>query len=219
MSGNRVTLNLDDIKSFTTKLISNKKMLGKGVLILVILALALGIRMKNLNSDDSQVEVSEATDTEVTTAEMYVDISGEVEDPGVYIVEDGTRLYEVIEKAGGLTEDANTDAINQAGYVEDGEKIVIPSEDGGNAISTDVASTSAGSTSSSGGTKGSQNGLININTASKDQLMEITGIGEVTADKIIEYRKNNRFKSIEDIMNVSGIGNAKFESMKSEITV
>ena len=212
MSGNRVTLNLDDIKSFTTKLISNKKMLGKGVLILVILALALGIRMKNLNSDDSQVEVSEATDTEVTTAEMYVDISGEVEDPGVYIVEDGTRLYEVIEKAGGLTEDANTDAINQAGYVEDGEKIVIPSEDGGNAISTDVASTSDGTTSS-------QNGLININTASKEQLMEITGIGEVTADKIIEYRKNNRFKSIEDIMNVSGIGNAKFESMKSEITV
>lgn len=212
MSGNRVTLNLDDIKSFTTKLLSNKKMLGKGVLILVILALALGIRMKNLNSDDSQVEVSEATDTEVTTAEMYVDISGEVEDPGVYIVEDGTRLYEVIEKAGGLTEDANTDAINQAGYVEDGEKIVIPSEDGGNAISTDVASTSSGTT-------GSQNGLININTASKDQLMEITGIGEVTADKIIEYRKNNRFKSIEDIMNVSGIGNAKFESMKSEITV
>lgn len=212
MSGNRVTLNLDDIKSFTTKLISNKKMLGKGVLILVILALALGIRMKNLNSNDSQVEVSEATDTEVTTAEMYVDISGEVEDPGVYIVEDGTRLYEVIEKAGGLTEDANTDAINQAGYVEDGEKIVIPSEDGGNAMSTDIAGTSVGTT-------GSQNGLININTASKDQLMEITGIGEVTADKIIEYRKNNRFKSIEDIMNVSGIGNAKFESMKSEITV
>lgn len=212
MSGNRVTLNLDDIKSFTTKLISNKKMLGKGVLILVILALALGIRMKNLNSDDSQVEVSEATDTEVTTAEMYVDISGEVEDPGVYIVEDGTRLYEVIEKAGGLTEDANTDAINQAGYVEDGEKIVIPSEDGGNAMSTDIAGTSVGTT-------GSQKGLININTASKDQLMEITGIGEVTADKIIEYRKNNRFKSIEDIMNVSGIGNAKFESMKSEITV
>lgn len=219
MSGNRVTLNLDDIKSFITKLFSNRKMLGKGALILVILAIAMGIRMKNLNDDNGQVEVSEATDTEVTTAEMYVDISGEVEDPGVYIVEDGTRLYEVIEKAGGLTEEANTDAINQAGYVEDGEKIVIPSEDGDNAISTDVSSASAGSTSSSGGTKASQNGLININTAGKDQLMEITGVGEVTADKIIEYRKNNRFKSIEDIMNVSGIGSAKFESMKSEITV
>ena len=207
---NKITLNLADIKAVFIRLFNDKKRLGRAILILTVLIIALGIRLHNLNTADAEVDLS-STDIQQTAVEMYVDISGEVKNPGVYIVNDGTRLYEVIEKAGGLTNKANTDQINQAGYVEDGEKIVIPSIEGESAIQSN--------TPTSSNNKATSNGLVNINTASKDELMNITGVGEVIADRIIEYRKGNRFKSTEDIMNVNGIGNATYEKMKSEITV
>ena len=106
-----------------------------------------------------------------------------------------------------MTESADTNQINQADYVEDGEKIVIPSinnvtdNEQNNNVTSDVYT-----------------GLVNINTASKEQLMTVSGIGEVTAEKIIEYRKDKRFKKKEDIMNIKGIGTAKFEKLKDEIT-
>lgn len=207
---NKITLNLADIKSILIRLFSDKRRLGRTILVLIVLIAALGIRLHNLNAEETQVDLS-STDNEQTAVEMYVDISGEVKNPGVYIVNDGTRLYEVIEKAGGLTNKANTDQINQAGYVEDGEKIVIPSIEDESAIQSNTPTSSNNKTTS--------NGLVNINTASKEELMNITGVGEVIADRIIEYRKGNRFKSTEDIMNVNGIGNATYEKMKSEITV
>ena len=206
---NKITLNLEDIKKTFIKFFSDKRRLGKTILILLILIIALGIRLLNLNKEQEKVVMTDGVSSNKQSMEMYVDISGEVNKPGVYLVNDGTRLYEVIEKAGGLTDNANTDQINQAGYVEDGEKIVIPSLNDEVVKNTDVQP----------GTFNSNSGLININTASKDQLMEITGVGEVIAERIIDYRKNNRFKSIEDIMNVNGIGNATYDKMKSQITV
>lgn len=213
-SGNKIQFNIDDIKATLVKIFSDRRRLGRTILILLILIIALVIRLSNINRSGNQIDVSEVTQGEMLTSEMYVDISGEVNKPGVYIVEDGTRLYEVIEKAGGLTDKANTVQINQAGYVEDGEKIIIPSiSDGNTELNiSDISGTSTKQASST-------NGLININTASKDQLMSITGVGEVIADRIIEYRKSKKFKSIEDIMNVKGIGNATYEKMKSEICV
>ena len=178
-----------------------------GVAILVLLII-LGIRINNSKQDDILVNETVSADSVIET-NMYVDISGEVNKPGVYQFESGTRLYEVIDKAGGLTEHADKNGINQAEFVEDGQKIVIPTLNSGSGIGT--GSNSSGSEST--------NGLININTASKDQLMGITGVGEVIADRIIEYRESSRFKSIEDIQNVKGIGSATYEKMKSEITV
>lgn len=183
------------------------KLIKVGCVILALLIL-LGFRIVSSRHDDIIVDVSDTAEKVIET-NMYVDISGEVKNPGVYQFESGTRLYEVIEKAGGLTKHADKNGINQAEFVEDGQKIIIPT------LSSGDISYSDDSTEDSY----SANGLININMASKNELMEITGVGEVIADRIIEYRNNNRFKNIEEVKNVKGIGDATFEKMKSQITV
>ena len=116
----------------------------------------------------------------------------------------------MIEMAGGLTEYADADHVNRASFVEDGQKIVIPVK--GSEYANDIASESEFPA-------GAENGLININTASADELKTLTGIGDVTAEKIIEYRSSTVFKSKEDIMSVNGIGSKIYEKIKDRITV
>ena len=150
-------------------------------------------------------------------AELYIDISGEVRKPGVYKVASGTRLFEVIEKAGGLTEDADINSFNQAEAISDGQKVIIPSkgESDGSSASVSSASPSAGSVSGSASA-----GLVNINTADSTGLQELPGVGPATAEKIIKYREENgRFTSKEDLMNVSGIGEKTYAKMEKSITL
>ena len=207
----------DDIKS-------DKKALIKILFIILILLTAVVLRIveadrSSLNietADKAAVESEEGSDSESMTSMLCVDIGGQVANPGVYQVSEGTRLYQLIELAGGLTENADTDSINRASYVEDGEKIVIPARvsatdesAGEGASSSDDVSLSAGK---------SADGLININIASKEDLMTLNGIGDVTADKIIEYRQSNRFKKKEDIKSVKGIGDGIYEKIKDNIT-
>lgn len=199
---------IEDIKSYIDRLCKNKRRLGKILLIILILVIAAVLRVNENAKADVKVEVSDS-DTQQVQSEMYVDISGEVNNPGVYEVDTSTRLYEVIEKAGGLTENADTDSINRAGFVEDGQKIVIPAQ---GSMNNNISSSQNGSASIS-------NGLININSASAEQLKELSGIGDVIAERIIEYRNQQAFKTPEDIMNVKGIGNAIYEKIKDEITV
>ena len=143
-------------------------------------------------------------------SKLVVDISGCVKNPGVYEFEDGTRLHDVIQQAGGLTEEADIDAINQAELVTDGQKILIPEK----------LETMDGAESTTFTQNAVSNGKININQADSTTLQEISGIGPATADKIIQYREaNGRFQSIEDLKNVSGIGDKTFEKMKDKICV
>ncbi|MBR3786351.1 MAG: ComEA family DNA-binding protein [Firmicutes bacterium] len=162
-------------------------------------------------SADSQPSTEAGTSEPVQTpaVSLVVDISGCVKKPGVYEVSDGTRLHQVIEEAGGLTKEADIDAINQAELVTDGQKILVPSKITGG---EDKAGVSMGAATS--------NGKININQADSMALQEIPGVGPATAEKIIQYRESNgRFQSIEDIKNVSGIGDKIFEKMKDKISV
>ena len=139
---------------------------------------------------------------------IYVDISGCIDKPGVYEVEEGTRLFQLIEKAGGLTENADIEGINRAETVLDGQKIIIYAK----GQDDESKNSSTGAIDSSG--------KININSADIEQLQQIPGVGPVTADKIIQYRQDNgRFSSIDDIKNVSGIGEKTFEKLKDYITV
>lgn len=141
---------------------------------------------------------------------LVVDISGCVKNPGVYEFEDGTRLHDVIQQAGGLTKEADIDAINQAEPVTDGQKILIPEK----------LEMMDGDESTTFPQNASSNGKININQADSMTLQEIPGIGPATAEKIIQYREaNGRFQSIEDLKNVSGIGDKTFEKMKDNICV
>lgn len=140
---------------------------------------------------------------------IYVDISGAVNEPGVYDVKEGTRVFEVIEMAGGLTDTADIDGFNRAEEVFDGQKLTIPEkiQDGTGSGASAPAGVSA-------------SGLININRATEDELDEIPGVGPSTAKAIIAYREENgSFRKKEDIKNVSGIGDKTFEKMKDNITV
>ena len=197
----------------------NRKFLLKLAVIFVIIILSFGLNIHQNRNDT--INLKENTKTEASaesdakkpdTKTYYVDISGEVHNPGVYKVNSTTRLYELVNKAGGLTEDADRDAINQASYLEDGSKIIIPK----------VGETTSGTSAAVSGDSSSNSGVsekVNINTADKEELMTLPGVGEVIADRIIEYRAGSRFASAEDIKNVSGIGEATFEKMKSKITV
>ncbi len=153
-----------------------------------------------------------ATEYEDSGLKMYVDISGAVNEPGVYEVGSQTRLFQVIEMAGGLAENADVDSLNRAEIVYDGQKIIVGTRDG-----DAYASGPEGGVSSSSGIT---NGKVNLNLAGSATLQTIPGIGPSKADRIIEYRETiGRFKKIEDIMNITGIGEKTFESIRDYITV
>ena len=201
----------DKISYYFKDLINDKKTLIKILSVAVILMMALILRVHNTNQSEISVE---ASSTEPEKEELYIDISGAVHRPGVYKVENGTRLYEVIELAGGLRSDADTNSINQAAFVEDGAKVIIPA-----AITTDAGSIVDNPDDTASFQNYSNTGLVNINTADKESLKSLSGIGDVIAERIIEYRSLNRFNTKEDIMQVKGVGNSIYEKIKDEITV
>ena len=206
-SNNDLLLSVIDSVKF--QFAKDKKLKYKLALVLIILLGATGVHLKSSNADTIKLaKTQKATVKEDThnTEEFYIDISGAVNSPGVYKVKKKTRVFELIEKAGGLKEDANLDALNQAEFVQDGQKIVIPSTGGGELSEEQNEDTSKG-------------GMININSADKSKLMELPGVGDAIAQRIIDYRKGNRFSKIEDLKQVKGIGEATFNKLKSMITV
>ncbi len=215
---------VDKIKNLIDDLRRDKKTMVKILFIVLILLVAAILRISGTDKSSVSVEtvdkagVESETDEgyDVSSTEVCVDIGGQVENPGVYQVSQGTRLYELIELAGGLTENADTDSINRASYVEDGEKIMIPSKIITSDVTEDGSDTSSENTEQTSGI--SNGGLININIAGKEELKTLNGIGDVTAEKIIDYRKSNRFKKKEDIKSVKGIGDAIYEKIKDNIT-
>ncbi len=148
------------------------------------------------------------TTTEVDEKKVIIcDISGQVESPGVYEMKEAARLGELIELAGGLTAEADIDAINRAATLNDGEKIYIPKlgEQHTVAHASDYISLSS---------------KVNINSADIESLCSLKGIGPAMADRIITYRnQNGGFGSIEELKNVSGIGQKTFDKIKEHITV
>lgn len=176
--------------------------------IIIVIILVAGVFFLNDNRKEPKQDLiigGSVPDTYTETQfGIYVHIEGAVRVPGVYRVLKGQRLFEVIEKAGGLIEEAYTDNVNLAGEVNDGQKIIIYTIDEWQSIESDS----------------SKPRLVNINTADADMLMTLPGIGKTRADAIISYRnKHGLFNSIEDIMNVSGIKTAAFEKIKDYICV
>ena len=157
--------------------------------------------------------------------EVIVHVTGSVKSPGVVKLKEGSRIEDAIEAAGGLTENADISKVNLAFVVEDGTKIRIPSsldEDIGDGDAVDSGSgenivVEENTTTSSSGKSGQ---VVNINKASESELETLPGIGASLAGRIVEYRnQNGRFDSVEDIKNVSGIGESKFNSIREFISV
>lgn len=137
-------------------------------------------------------------------------ISGEVKNTGVYYLKKDSRITDLINICGGLTEEADVTKINPAQKLNDSDKIIIPKKEE-NLNTESIEDTNESDIN--------VQEKININTATKDELTSLNGIGEATANKIINYRNKNKFKEIEDIMNVPGIGEAKFNNIKDYICV
>jgi competence protein ComEA len=156
-----------------------------------------------------------------TEKPIAVHIIGAVPRPGLYEFPEGARIQDAIDAAGGLLADADESSLNLAAKLEDGQQLDIPYRAGAESsvpvLSTpDVFGEDVFPTESSG----SLADLVDINTATLEELDALPGIGPTTAQKIIDYRdENGPFNQIEDIMNVSGIGPATFENIKDLITV
>ena len=161
---------------------------------------------------------------------VYIHVCGLVSTPGVYGLPAGSRVYEAIEAAGGFSEAAVPDYLNLAQVLEDGMKIQVPDRDQAeewkargltqSGISMGGGTAGVQTSGRTGSGEGGSKARVNLNTASREELMTLRGIGASRADDIIHYRQEfGGFKSIEDIMNVSGIKDAAFEKIKDSITV
>lgn len=170
---------------------------------------------KRTGEAQDQVETNRPEEAkEQETESVFVYMCGAVRMPGVYELDSGARVYEAIALAGGMREDAAEAYVNQAQMISDGEQIYIPTEEEvrqGNAAAFPERDKSVG---------GTDNGKVNINTASEEELTTLTGIGDTRAKSIVEYRETNGgFQTIEDLMKVDGIKEGVFEKIKDSITV
>jgi len=217
------------------ELLKDKKKIGI-LIILTIVLISFGILylksgFKELKKNDTEsifVNDSENTGTSNDNAErnnisssntkevtlpvkdknIVVEIKGEVKKPDVYTLNENSIIKELIEAAGGLTENADLSNINRAKKLQNHELVYIANK-------TDINKNSESNTSIS---QGKSNNIVNINSATLEELKTLNGIGDSKAKSIIEYREQNGgFKSIEDIKNVTGIGDKMFETIKEQI--
>lgn len=154
---------------------------------------------------------------------ITVHITGEIKYPGVVVLKEGDRIVDAIEAGGGETENADLNRLNLAYKLSDGDKIYVPNKnerlETDNITIVDNSLTVEGQTAVNSSLNNKEQ-TVNINTATLKELTELPGIGKATANKIIEYRtQNGKFKTIEDIKNVPGIGDSKFNNLKGKIRV
>lgn len=184
---------------------------------------------------DPEIVIKKKEKTSSSETLFKVDIKGQVNNPGIYSLKEGSRVIDVIEASGGLTENANTTVINLSKKIEDEMVIIIYSNEevnnfartkeiekqvienctkkDENSLQNDACINPSNEVSNT------DNKVININTATQEELMTLTGIGESKAKDIITYRSEKPFTSIEDIKNVPGIGESLFAKIKENITV
>lgn len=233
-------MNIEKVKEKIKGAITNIRKLDKDyivigiIIIAVIIFIVLNIgKVTEFNKEEKEnttinasieeskndIEEKEIKENKEETKEMgtgiFVHIDGWIQNPGVYEIKENDRVNTIIEKAGGLKEGASIKSINLAARLSDGDKIYIPNREKEKQIeTTEVKGNNTGTV------KITKNSKININKASISELKQITGIGESTANKIIDYRDNvGKFKKIEDIKEVKGIGDSKYESIKDKITI
>lgn|SRR5690554_2845407 len=163
-------------------------------------------------SDGSNTGSEDEIENQAEVKKILVHVAGEVINPGVYELFEGSRVIDAVELAGGATSKAELNIINLAAFISDGQQIYVPSSE----ESTSIFSHHPGLITDSG----HDTGKVNINTANSQELQSLSGIGPGKAQGIIEYRnKNGSFCSPEDLLNVSGIGEKTFEKIKDRITV
>ena len=165
--------------------------------------------------DEKSNKSNEISQADTEDQLVTVDVKGAVKKPGVYQLQSNSRVHDALEKAGGLTDEADLKSVNQAQKLSD-EAVVYVAKVGENAV--DVTTSAPASATS--GTGQAKSALVNLNTATEADFQTISGIGQKRAQDIIAYREaNGRFKSVDDLKNVSGIGAKTLEKLKEYVTV
>ncbi len=170
------------------------------------------------NIEDAEKNETEKTEEIIKEPNLIgIHIGGQVKNPGFIWIEEGKRLYDALYYVGGALPEADLDSVNLSKKLIDEEKIYIPQK--GEIIETSgIGSSNPQGTSKGGGI--SANGKVNINTATEAELDTLPGIGVTLAKRIVEYRSaNGAFKAIEDIRNVNGIGQKRYDDIKDLITI
>ena len=210
-------INLGKIKEFENK--DNDKMTN----------VESSINTDNDKSEENKEQKDDNSKEQIVNGGgIFVHIDGYINNPGVYEIKENDRIKTLIDKAGGFKEGYSIKNINLAAKLSDGDKIYIPSVSEEKVSENNNNNININSSGKGQNVKNDRNNVsvmknnskININTANMSELKQITGIGESTANKIIDYRENvGKFKKIEDIKEVKGIGDAKYESLKNKITI
>lgn len=198
-------------------LLSNKEKIIKVAAIIVLVVVAFFVFVLGDDDDDDQMTIDtqqnllteEGAATETGTEKIIVDVAGAVNSPKVVELPADSRVADAISAAGGLTKDADTSQINQAAFLNDGEKIYVPEIGEEDADSTGISGSISKAASK-----------IDINTATSEELQTLNGVGPSTAEKIISYRSDvGYFKDIDELKNVDGIGEKTFDKLKDYIMV
>ena len=220
----------------------NKKLIVLSIIIIFIIGIYyLFIRDRDYFESDSSMNIlntneEKGIENKISITEdkekIIIYVAGAVKNEGIYELDENSRIADCIEKAGGLTEDANIKDINLAYVLEDGMKVYIPKNSDKNEIKDETCTyvskengnvdMNASTSKNTGVSKNTstQSNKININTATQTELETLPGIGPSTAIKIINYRKENgKFANIEDIKKVSGIGDSKYAQIKDLIKI
>lgn len=176
------------------------------------IALTDGTLDEETQEQEEASEKSGAEKAEAAKTTVFVYVCGAVKSPGVYELQTDARVFEAISAAGGVTEEAAPDAVNQARTVADGEQIYVPTAEEAQQQGTGVGENTV--------TRDADNVKVNINTAGKEELMTLTGIGEAKAADILKYREEHgSFGSIEELMQINGIKEGVFNKIKDNITI
>ena len=213
-----------------------KEVLKDNIIVIILFSIALAggvfLYFKTEEKEDMQ-NIFEEVENNITTnileneimeeaKEIAIHITGEVKKTGVIYLKEGSRIVDAIEKVGGTTKNADLSKVNLAYVLQDGQKLYIPNKKDkiSEYISEGGVQNVVSSADAISNTETNKDRKININTAGKEELQKISGIGPSLAEKIISYRNSNgKFKKIEDIKNVNGIGENKYRNIKGRICI
>lgn len=203
---------------------NNKIQCAKAAILFVLIVIAVCLFFAGGEAEDAlAIEDADRTDTAVsehdtdatTSKTIYVDVGGSVNMPGVVILPQGSRVFEAISSAGGVKADGDTSALNLAAVLSDGDKLYVP-----NTAEANGTGSGSGNSFFVNSVAQASAGKVNLNRATAEQLQSLSGIGPATAAKIIAYRTEvGPFKTIKELMNVSGIGEKTFQKLEKSLEI